>query len=369
MDRVNGAQTDTARFISTYPGEARSSAIQRRQRRRARRGGDLSSDDEPLIDKTTALSLRSKKTLRTQKKLQRKEAKKVHSDIKSFLDLPHELLSLVFSFLEPSDIFSLQLVSQLTNDIILDYESAIAASIISRRYWVLAQCFRLPIPLSSVPQNAHPALLSPDWQSKLRLHKNPSYQHFAQIDPNELCTCMHCVLAWNNLNIILDLAHFQSHLDAREPLPIIPRGRHPEWNTELLAAHAVTVTKAIYSPLTYARILQLHLQTTTRTILRSSRWRKKGEKADVIKPRLYRMSDADVDVGTDQYLERSGPPSYQAPYMRDNYYTVEAFVPNRKWDKEEGKWLYYPKGGKGPHEADLAWVVARFTPKDVVGTP
>jgi hypothetical protein len=183
---------------------------------------------------------------------------------------------------------------------------------------------------------------------------------------------MSCVLAWNNLCIILDLAHWQGNFDNREPLPIIPRGRNPEWNIDLLEKNAEIVTKAMHSPLAHARILQTHLDVTTRTILRTEKYRRKGDndkpntKDKTVppqprKPRLYHLTDDEAAAGTDEYLERSGPPSYQPIYMRDNYYSVEAFVPNRKWDKDEQRWHYYSKWPK-PHENDLAWLVARFTP-------
>lgn len=173
---------------------------------------------------------------------------------------------------------------------------------------------------------------------------------------------MSCVLAWNNLNIVLDLAHWQQNFDTREPLPIIPRGRNPQWNVDLLDRHAEIVTRAMQSPLTYTRILQQHLDSTNRAIIRSGNWRKKGEKITIPRPRLYHLTDEEAAAGTDEYLERSGPPSYQPIYMRDNYYSIEAFVPNRKWDKEEQRWQYYTKWPR-PHENDLNWLVARFTPK------
>jgi hypothetical protein len=330
-------------------------ASTKRHQSNAKKHKDTSSDDEPLIDKTAALALHSKKLARLQKKQQKKESKKVRSDVKSFLDFPHEILSLVLSFCEVSDIFNLMLVNRSTKDLISDNERSIADAIIARRYWVLSQCFQRPIRLDDVPREALPALLSRHWQERLRIHKNP-YQHIKQINPVEVCTCMSCVLAWNNLNIILDLAHWQDNFDRRDPLPIIKRGSYPDWNTTMLANHAAVVSKAIRSPLTWARILQIHLKTTTRTIIRSSRFRTR-----VLNPRLYQLSDRDASAGTDEYLERSGPPSYQPLFMRDNYYSVEAFVPNRKWDKERQRWMYYSNWPK-PHENDLTWVMQRFTP-------
>ena len=360
ITRINDDVDSNIKSADDAPKGFRNKVPRRRKREKTAliREDDPTIEEEPLVDRTATLTLHSKKTVRMQKRIQKKDAKRVHSEVESFLDLPHELLLEVLSFLQPGDIFRLQQVDRATNHLIHNNESAIAQSIISRRYWVISRCFRLPFDINHVPAHALPALLSQNWQDRLRIHKNP-YQHIKQIDPTKVCTCMSCVLAWNNLNIILDLAHWQGNLENRQPLPIIPRGRHPEWNTDLLAKHADIVLRAMHSPLIYARILQIHLQTTTTTILRSSRWRKKGEKADMVKPRLYQMTDTEVGTGADEYLERSGPPSYQPLFMRDNYYDVVAFVPNRKWDKEKGKWMYYASW-KTAHENDLAWVVQRF---------
>ncbi|KAK7902762.1 hypothetical protein LTR67_002408 [Exophiala xenobiotica] len=310
-------------------------STRKRPKKTISRREDTLSDDEPLVDTTAALTLNSKKTARLQKRQKKKQAQKVHSNIQSFLDFPPELISLIFSFLQPSDIYTLLRLDQFTQDFILDNERSIAEGITSRRYWAIRQCFPLPVPLDQVPASARPVLLSQQWQDRLKIHKNP-YQHIRQIDPE------------------------MPNLENREPLPVIPRGRNPDWNIQLLEQHAEIVMKAIYSPLAHARILQTHLNVTTRTIVRSAKWRKKGEKITTPKPRLYHLTDAEVEAGTDEYLERSGPPSYQPIYMRDNYYSVEAFVPNRKWDKEAQKWQYYSKWPR-PHENDLAWLVARFT--------
>jgi hypothetical protein len=45
--------------------------------------------------------------------------------------------------------------------------------------------------------------------------------------------------------------------------------------------------------------------------------------------------------------------------LGDNYYSLAAYVPNRKWSRENQKWLYY---ADGLHERDLVWVKERFTP-------
>jgi hypothetical protein len=327
-----------------------------------RRRTKLITEDEPLVDNTITLAKKSKKTARMQKRQQKKEARKVHSAIQSLLDFPQELLSMILSFLQPSDVFTLLRVSHPMRSFILDNERSLSEEIMRQRYWVLKQCFHVPLSIDQVPDDARPALLSEPWQSRLKIHRNP-YQHIRHINQRTTCTCMSCVLAWNNLNIILDLSHWQHNLENREPLPIIPRGRNPEWNEMLLDKHADVVVRAMSSPLTYARILQKHLDSTTRTIIRFGKWRKKGEKATTIKPRLYHLTDAEAASATDAYLERSGPPNYQPIYMRDQYYSVEAFIPNRKWDKQKQKWLYYAAWPTS-HLNDLNWIAARFTPKE-----
>jgi hypothetical protein len=325
--------------------------------------GTSESELEPLIDTTAKLALNSKKILRLQRRAEKKEARrKAHShDIQSFLDLPPELLLSVLGHLLPSDVCQLLTLNTSMRNFILDNESAITEEIVRRRCWVLRQCFPLPVALDLVPMSSQRTLLSQGWQDRLRIHKNP-YQHIKPIDPTTVCTCMSCVLAWNNLCIILDLAHWQTNLEHREPIPNIPRGKTPQWNVDLLQRSANIVTRAMKSPLTYARILQTHLETTTRTIIRSGKWRKKGEKITTPRPRLYHLTDAEALSGTDAYLDRSGPPSYQPIFMRDNYYSVEAFLPNRKWDKDEQVWKYYSKWPK-PHENDLEWLSARYLPR------
>ncbi|KIX97959.1 uncharacterized protein Z520_06037 [Fonsecaea multimorphosa CBS 102226] len=319
------------------------------------------AENEPLVDTTAALALHSKKTARLQRRQQKKQARKVHSDVHSFLDLPQELLSMILSFLQPTDIVNLLLLNKSMHMFILDNERSIADDIMNRRYWTLRQCFPPPVSLDQVPSIARPALMNEQRQGRGRIHKI-QYQHIKQIDSSRLCTCVSCVLSWNNLNIILDLAYWQKNLENREPLPVIPPGRNPDWNVKLLDRHAAIVAKATKSPLTHARILQMHLDTTIRTIIRFGKWEKKGDKARKPESRLYHLTDAEAAAGTDEFLDRKGPPSYQPLYMRDNYYTVGAFVPQRKWDIDDQKWYYYAKWPL-PHENDLNWIVARFTPK------
>ena len=139
----------------------------------------------------------------------------------------------------------------------------------------------------------------------LQIHRKP-YQHIIKsIDPRKVCTCMNCVFAWNNLCLILDLAHWQKSLDKREPLPMIPRGTSPEWNLKLLDANAAIVERAMEGHLLqHALILEKHLQTTMSTLSRTFRGRK-----TVHPKRLYHFTNVDAETETDEFLERSGPPS------------------------------------------------------------
>lgn len=175
------------------------------------------SKEEPIVDTTQDMTLHSKRTERLQKKLERKGKNRLHSLIHSFLDLPSELLLEILIYLRPSDLFSLKRVSRPAKDYIEAHEIVLGDEIIKLRYPLLAKCFPLPVPLDNIDKSLHPALLSPKHQQRLVIHKAP-YLHISPSDPKVLCSCMACVLAWNNLCLILDLAHWQGKLDEREPV-------------------------------------------------------------------------------------------------------------------------------------------------------
>lgn len=307
--------------------------------------------EEPLIDQTTILPLHSKKTERLQKRHQ-KRAHKSSSQATglSLHDFPTEILVEVVSWLRIQDVFRLSRTSRIMREFVSMHENAIAKDVISKRYWILYRCFPVPVPFKSVPEELWEGLLSSKRQELLNIHRKSYHQHIEMIDPKAVCTCMTCVFAWNNLCLLVDLHHWQTSLNAREPIPMIPRGTTPQWNQILLKENADIVRLAMERPLFYAAILEKHLATITETILRSSRWKKKGTSA---KPRLYHMTDWDVESGTDNFLERKGPPSYDFPFHRDVYYSLEAYLPNRKFD--DGKWRYYPLPPV-QHEKDLEWV-------------
>jgi hypothetical protein len=136
---------------------------------------------------------------------------------------------------------------------------------------------------------------------------------------------------------------------------MLARGMRPAWNTSLIQTNAQTVRKALLHPLHHAIILQRHLSTTIRTILRSASVRTKKSPPTLLPPsnRLYRLSESDIALGTDAFLNRSGPPSFEFPFTRDNYYMLLSYLPNRRWVslEGEGSWIYYG----ALHENDLAW--------------
>lgn len=305
-------------------------------------------DEQPLVDLTADLTLRSKKTVRQQKRQQAKGRKNALKP--SLMNLPSELILQILSFLRPSDLFRLQRVNRWNQHVVQQNEKVLAQTLISRRYDVLFRCFPTPVAFTNVEPSLVPALISPRRQQMLRIHRIP-YQHVQPCSFHQICTCLTCVLAWNNLCMIVDLSHWQHHLGNREPIPMIPRGQNPIWNQKLIAANAEVVFKAMQSPLWHASILEKHLSTTTSAISRTSKRIVPGAPAT---PRLYSLTDAEAAAETDVFLERHGPPSYEFPYHRDNYYSLEAYIPNRKWDKETSKWRYFQDWNE-QHMRDLNW--------------
>jgi len=299
--------------------------------------------EEPLVDTTTAIPLRSKRTERLQKKRHLKDkASKQHA---TWWDLPSELVINILTLLRPSDVFILSRVNQPLRQFILQEEAGICREILARRYAVLSKCFPLPVLLEMVDKEAHPALLSDERQAILNIHKRP-YQHIKLPDQCLFCTCLTCMLAWNNLNLVVDFAYWQRSLDQGEPITMIPRGKSPEWNQNLISANADVVLKALGSMLWYVRILERHLNSTIGSIRRHGN--NKGNKR-----RRFRMSAEDAEVETDLFLERSGPPSMDFPFHRDNYYMLEAYLPNRGWNAELGEWKYMPAS---QHDRDVEFV-------------
>jgi hypothetical protein len=168
----------------------------------------LAELEEPLVDKTVAIPLHSKRTERKQKQRQEK-ARKYRM---SLLDLPSELVIDIFGHLRPCDVFIVSRVSQSLRQFIFQHEAKIANEIIKSRYTALTKCFQLPILLGKVDESAHPALQSEERQELLNIHKKP-YQHIKPPDPQVICTCLTCMLAWNYLCVVVDFAGWQDNLD------------------------------------------------------------------------------------------------------------------------------------------------------------
>ncbi|KXL42982.1 hypothetical protein M433DRAFT_298404 [Acidomyces richmondensis BFW] len=327
------------------------------------------STEDQLVDTTEPLQINSKRSRRLQNK-QRRRQEKASPRIQNFLELPTELLQEILGYLRPSDVFSISQLNRATNNYVQKNEKAIARDIIGRRYWVLSHCFPLPKFLKEVDEQSRVALSHPRREKMTEVHKKP-YQHIKPPDSRYICTCSSCLLNWNNLNICLDLAHWQWNLNHKEPIPVLPRGSNPAWNADLIGKHATIVEKAMSSQLTYAAILEKHLNTITGTLLRQTRFPTRNpmhrHNKAVPPPKavhpilLYRISETDAAKEDDEYLERQGKESYELPFSRDNYYnnSMLAYLPNRRWSKERHEWLYYASGG---HERDLEWTRKWFLP-------
>ncbi|KAJ8118873.1 hypothetical protein ONZ43_g3905 [Nemania bipapillata] len=200
---------------------------------------DSKEDEElgVLEDKTEALTLHSKRLERIRKKQTRK-AMKVKESPHSFLSLlPYELVMEILILLKPSDLFRLQRTSKPFHDFIIHEEARLALAVLEWRYSCLQRCFRLPVLLANIDPAVHRLLQTPERQEILTIHKKP-YQHIKPPEPTEVCTCLTCTLRWSALAVIVDFAHWQEHLDKGEPIPMIPRGKFPEWNQAIITAHA-----------------------------------------------------------------------------------------------------------------------------------
>lgn len=287
------------------------------------------------------LTVYSKKSERRRRKQQLKRPRPLESNL-TFLDLPFDILLQITTLLRPSDNFRLSRTCRELHTFILEEHSIrIASSVVRWRYPCLAQCLRLPVPMCDIKQEYRDALLDPERLKELDFRKRP-YQHIKPLDPASVCRCLTCVLRWNVLCFAVDFTHWQHALDAHEALPVIPRGKQPEWNSKLLDAHAAVVEKALLpatthpsSPLWHAVILEAHLDSTVRSVRR--------QRANQFNKRPhFLMTEEDARSGTDAFLHKKGPPSVDFPFHRDNYYMLEAYLPNRSWFSEAGRWGYMP---------------------------
>lgn len=287
------------------------------------------------------LKVFSKKSERQRKK-QLKRGNKADFNL-TLLDLPFDVLIQVVSYLRPSDVFRLSRTCRPLHSFILEeHPSRVARSIIQWRYSCLEKCIRLPVLVSDVEKVYRDVLQDHERLKGHDIRRRPYYQHVKAPDPDLVCTCLTCILRWNVLGLAVDFSYWQDKLDANEPLPMIPRGRQPEWNAKLLDSHAAIVEKALCpsvsgpaSSLWYAAILETHLDSTVRAIRRHS-----ANKFN--KRKRFLMTPQDAASGTDEFLQLKGPPSLDFPFHRDNYYMLEAYLPNRSWFSEDGRWGYMP---------------------------
>jgi hypothetical protein len=332
-----------------------------------RRASVSSDDQEPLEDKTAALLLHSKRSERLRKKQTKRDEKR--DAIVNLTKLPTELLLECLKLSQPGDVLSFGCVNRRFRSLVRANANIIGDSIIRRRYTILAKCFPLPKLLANIEPSVQPLLVEEWWQSKLEIHKN--YQHVQRPNERFVCSCLTCLMAWNNLGVAIDFAHWQHDLDMGEPLPAIQRGQSPEWNQELLRRHARFATAALSNSLWHARILEMHLDSTIRAIKRQTR--NKGNKRKHVE-----MTEEDEKLGTDAFLTKPGPPSVEFVFRRDNYYMLyaisyvqrscllmlasEAYLPNRFWNKQEDSedWTYI---FAGQHKRDLEIIEQLARPK------
>ena len=271
-----------------------------------------SDDEEPLDDKTAAIPLHSKRTERMQRKKASRDKKR--SAVINLTKLPTEVILDVLEYLLPSDILSFSLANRRFRSVVLANSNLLGSKVVQRRYQLLSKCFPLPLFLTQVDPTIQPLLLDAARLQRFVIHHKP-YQHVQAFDPQLLCTCISCVLAWNNLNVILDFAWWQRNLDIGEPIPMLPRGRTAEWNEKLVKRHASIVQKALRDRLWYAWMMETHLSSTVRAIRRHSK--NKGNKRKHVE-----MTEEDAHSGTDDFLAKNGPPSLEFPYRRDEYYLL-----------------------------------------------
>jgi len=300
--------------------------------------------EEPKVDMTQSLPVRSKRTERQNKKLAKKSLRASTAEPpRGLLDLPYELQFPIICMLQPSDVITLLGVCKPIRNFILSEEKRISKHVIRLRYGCLAKCFRRPILMKEVDPALHRALQSLNRPEMAVNLQKRAYQQVRAPDPSVICTCLTCVLRWDLLCVAVDFEYWQKNLENAQPITSISRGHNPDWNQKLLDRNAQIVLHALHSDLFYARILEAHLASMTGSIRRHAQ--NKGNRR-----RRFRMTEDDVRRGTADFLERSGPPTVGIPYHRDNYYMLEAFMPNRSWITIRNEWAYMPEE---QHEKDL----------------
>lgn len=311
---------------------------------------DRLSGDEPRVKEDGNLVVVSRRTQRQQRK---KHLKSLHkgpgTERRGILDLPYELMIAALIYLCPSDLFRLARTNTLFYALIMEHEvqEELAKGIIKWRYPTLEKCFGVPALLSNIDPDTRSILQSEECSTMLASHK-VRFSHIKEPDLNTICSCITCRRRWDALCVVVDFAHWQSYLEDGEPLPMVLPGRNTKWNLKLVDANAAIVTKALYNPLWYACILEGHLRASSAAIIRHSQ--NKGNK------RLhFKLSILDYRKETDMFLDRHGPQWLDFPYNRDQYYMLEAFMPNRAWNDVENHWMYLPID---QHIFDLKYLVS-----------
>ncbi|KIW05337.1 uncharacterized protein PV09_03856 [Verruconis gallopava] len=311
-----------------------------------RKGAD---EIEPLVDLTQDLQLNSKKLERLRKRQQKRAERGCRYASHSILDLPYELLLKVLELLRPSDVLRLSRTCKAFHDFLRCEEETIARKIINHRYVAISKCFLLPVLLRELDARTQNILRDEERQEIVNLKKRP-FQHIKSPDPSFLCTCMTCLLRWNSLNLIVDWNYWQDNLDKGEPIPMIARGKCPEWNALLIEDNASYVLKALERPLWHALLFERHLDSMVRSISRQ-----KANRGN--KRKRFEMTAEDEASGTDVFLEREGPPTLELPFHRDQYYLLETYMPNRGWNSDQRRWMYVPAE---QHETDVTIAVRFF---------
>jgi hypothetical protein len=309
-------------------------------------------DLAPLEDLTQPLARHSKRTERQRKKLEKKSS--AVFEPRGFLDLPLELLMDILELLRPSDVSALSQLNGQLRSFMLVNEAIITRRIVNLRYPILERCFLPPVLMEDIDPATQELLRSPDRPDLAFSHGNV-HQNIPSPDNVRHCTCLTCIGRWNALCAAVDFAHWQDNLDKGEPIPTIPRGTLPAWNQKLLATTRRVVIKSLTSPLWHARILEAHLDSTTRSIRRHSQ-----NKADQ-RPH-FRLSEADARAGIDAFLQQEGPPTVEFPYSRELYYMLEVFLPARSWVATHQKWVYMSHSQEW-HEMDLDMLVRMIAAK------
>ncbi|OLN87838.1 hypothetical protein CCHL11_00090 [Colletotrichum chlorophyti] len=316
----------------------------------AKRAPTQSVSDSDRVAASGKLKVRSKRTERLFRKMKKKSAKSSASHPIHLFDLPNEIILSIMGHLPPSDIFRFGRTCRPLQQLVRQHEAILSRKIISDRFSILEKCFRRPITLDEIDKILHERLQNKKRIEFLGTHRR--YQHIPKSDPFQLCTCLTCVLRWEALCVVVDYNYWQDDLESGKPIPVIIRGESPQWNQTLLKKTTDIVKRAIESPLAYAYLLEVHLRNTSTAIIRQKE--NKGNR----RPH-FKMSKKDAESLTDSYLGGHGPATIDMPYHRDNYYMLEAYLPNRTWLTAENRWGYAPAD---IHDRDLDWVSRRYGP-------